>query len=99
MRTANNKFSRGVNVIFYFIFKQVSVFFVFSFYSWYQDLFYIVSNFLLHFFFCIKIIMLGGNNNGINSGWFIVVIIFQSNLAFCIRAQIFYLLIFSSDCC
>src|SRR4051812_2899070 len=97
MRTTDHKLSGWIDMIFDLIVKQVSVFLILCFYTWYQDTDDILFNFFLHFGFRIKIIMLGGNYDSIYAYRLIMVIVLQCNLAFCIRAKIFDQLVFSSQ--
>src|SRR5436190_11151307 len=99
MRSADHKFSCGVDVILDLVIKQLCVFLVFRFYTGDQNLDNIFPDLSLHFGFSIKIIMLGRNNDSIDPDRPVIIVIFQRYLTFGIGTKVFDLFIFSSHYC
>ena len=89
MWTTNHKLAGWVNMVFDFIVEKMCVFRILCFYPWDQDIDDIFLDLCQHAFFFTKIIMLCRNNDRINTYRLVVIIIFQRNLAFCIRTQVF----------
>src|SRR5947199_4387934 len=59
MGTADHKFSGRVNMIFYFIIEQMTIFLILRLYPGNQNIYNILIDSCKHFRFTVKIIMLG----------------------------------------
>src|SRR5438309_801955 len=98
VRSADHELPGWIDVILDIVVEQFAVFLVFRFYAGNQDIDNVLLDPFLHFGFGVKVVVLGRNNDGINSYRTVIIVIFQRYLTFGIRAQVFDLLIFTAKC-